>query len=129
MKRDSSPQLAAATALVELLTGRPELDRMTWTVGEQPGVLIGHHVGDSGNGELVDAVAAVIGGTVARSTATRGEDRQGAAHLVTVYRGVPVKVWASYPLPDAHGLTSADLRELFAGRTIGTLVCLPGGAA
>lgn len=129
MKRDSSPQLAAATALVELLTARPELDRMTWTVGEEPGVLIGHHVGYDGNGELVDVAADVIGGTVARSTANRGEDRQGAAHLVAVYRDVPVKVWASYPLPDAHGLTSTDLRELFAGRALGTLVCLPGGAA
>jgi hypothetical protein len=129
MKRDSSPQLAAATALVELLTARPELDRITWTVGEQPGVLIGHHIGENGTGELVDAVAEITGGTVARSTANRGEDRQGAAHLVTVYRDVPVKVWASYPLPDAHGLTSADLREILTRRALGTLVCLSGGAA
>lgn len=129
MKRDSSPQLAAATALVELLTARPELDLIVWTVGEQPGVLIGHHIGVDGNGEIVDDVAAVTGGTVARSTATRGEDRQGAAHLVATYRDVPVKVWASYPLPDANGLFAADYRELFTGRQIGTLVCLPGGVA
>ena len=129
MKRDSSPQLAAATALVELLTDRPELDMIVWTVGEQPGVLIGHHIGEDGNGEVVDAVAAVTGGTVARSTAHRGDDRQGAAHLVATFRDVPVKVWASYPLPGRDGLTSTDLREVLTGRALGTLVILPGGAA
>jgi hypothetical protein len=128
MKRNSSPQLTAARALVELLANRPELETIVWTVGEQPGVLIGHHVGGDGTGELVDAVAAVTGGTVVRSTATLAGNRQGAAHLVATYRDVPVKVWASYPLSDARGLTVNDYRELLASRPLGTLLCLPGGA-
>jgi hypothetical protein len=129
MKRDSSPQLAAAAALVELLTAHPELSAIVWTIGGDAGVLTGDHVGQDGRGELVDAVAAVTGGTVARSTATIGDDRQGASHLVAVYCGVPVQVSASYPLPDARGLTSSDLRDLLAGRRLGTVVCLPGGVA
>jgi hypothetical protein len=128
MTHNPSPQLAAATALVELLKASPELHSITWTVGDPTGVLCGRYFAEDGTGEIVDAVAAITGGTVARSTATRAEDRQGAAHLVVIYRGVPVKVWASYPLPDARGLLAADYRELFTRRRLGTLVCLPGGA-
>lgn len=129
MKHDSSLQLTPAAALVELQAARPELHEITWTIGEQPGVLCGHHIAETGRGELIDIVAAVAGGTVAHSSVSRDSDRQGVAQVVTTYRGVPVQAWASYPLPDSHGLTSGDLRELFAGRSLGTLVCLPGGAA
>lgn len=129
MKRDSSLQLTPAAALVELQADRPELHSITWTIGDQPGVLSGHHIGETGRGELVDVVADVTGGTVAHSSVNRDGDRQGVAQIVSAYKGVPVQVWASYPLPDAHGLTSVDYRELFAGRQLGALVCLPGGAA
>lgn len=127
MKRDSSVQLGVANALVGLLNTSPELHAITWVVGEQPGVLLGRLTAETGNGEAVDAVAGVAGGTVARSCVSRGGDRQGIAQLVTTYQGVPVHVWASYPLPDVHGLTSTDLLNLLAARPLGALACIPGG--
>ncbi|MFI9806245.1 hypothetical protein ACIHEJ_18130 [Streptomyces sp. NPDC052301] len=89
----------------------------------------GHQIAEWGNGEIIDACAAVMGGTVVRSTLNRDNDRQGVAQLVTVYAGVPVEVGAGYPLPDEHGLIAADLRDLFTARPLGALVCLPGGGA
>lgn len=129
MKNDSSLQLTPAAALVELQAARPELHAITWTIGEQPGVLSGHHIGETGRGELMDVVADVAGGNVLHFSVSRDGDRQGVAQVVAIYRGVPVEVWASYPLPTATGLMSGELREMFAGRRLGTLVCLSGGAA
>ncbi|MEW2568424.1 hypothetical protein [Streptomyces sp. NPDC047070] len=128
MNQNPSPELAPALALVNLLAASPELHSIIWTVGETPGILSGRHTGESGTGELVDAVAAVTGGTVARSSLSRGDDRHGTAQLVTTYHGASLHVWASYPLPGIDGLTSTDLRDLMASCPLGALVCLPGGA-
>ncbi|QNT94841.1 hypothetical protein HEP81_04568 [Streptomyces griseofuscus] len=114
-------------ALAHLLVQHPQLTGLVWTVGETPGVLSARQVAESGQGEIIDVCAAAMGGTVIRSVLNRGDDRQGVAQLVTSFDGVNVEAWASYPLPDDHGLTSADLRELFASRSLGELVCLPGG--
>ncbi|MER6976004.1 hypothetical protein [Streptomyces carpinensis] len=128
MNPNPSPEQAPAVALAQLLGHRTELSALVWVLGETPGVLKGHQIGETGNGDIIDACAELMGGTVVRSECHRGNDRQGVAQLVTCYDGVPVEVWASYPLPDDHGLTSADLRQLFAARPLGTLVCLTGGA-
>ncbi|MEV6738605.1 hypothetical protein AB0N14_17420 [Streptomyces sp. NPDC051104] len=127
MNPNVSPEQAAAAALAQLLGHRPDLSAMVWAVGETPGVLKGHQISESGSGEIIDVCADLMGGTVVRSTLSRGDDRQGVAQLVTAYAGVPVEVWASYPLPDDHGLIAAELRDIFAARPLGQLVCLPGG--
>lgn len=127
MTQNSSPQLAVANALVGLLTAWPELDVLNWAVGEKPGVLLGTLTTETGNGEIVDMVSGFIGGTIGRSSVSRGGDGQGIAQLVATYEGVPVHVWASYPLPDNRGLTAADLRNLLVARPLGALVCIPGG--
>ncbi|MER6367318.1 hypothetical protein ABT255_02880 [Streptomyces mirabilis] len=126
MSTNVSPEQAAAAALVKLLTARPELRSVVWTVGETPGVLRGHQIAETGSGEIVDACAELMGGTVAHSVLSRDSDRQGVAQLATEYAGVSVDVWASYPLPDSHGLTSTDLHQILVGRAIGTLALLPG---
>lgn len=128
MSTNVSPEQAAAAALVKLLTARPELRSIVWTVGETPGVLRGHQIAETGSGEIVDACAELMGGTVAHSVLSRDSDRQGVAQLVTEYAGVSVDVWASYPLPDSHGLTSTALHQILVGRAIGTLALLPGDA-
>ncbi|MFF4726436.1 hypothetical protein ACFY3M_13995 [Streptomyces mirabilis] len=128
MSTNVSPEQAAAAALVKLLAARPELRSVVWTVGETPGVLRGHQIAETGSGEIVDACAELMGGTVARSVLSRDSDRQGVAQLVAEYAGVSVDVWASYPLPDSHGLTSTDLHQILVGRAIGTLALLPGDA-
>lgn len=127
MNPNPSPAQTVAAVLARLLTERRELETLVWTVGETPGVLKGHLVASSGSAEVIDVCADLMGGTVVRSVTNRGGDRQGIAHLVTVYDGVPVEVWASYPLPDATGLTYADLHRLMTGRPLGALLCLPGG--
>ncbi|MFJ3249174.1 hypothetical protein [Streptomyces sp. NPDC086782] len=127
MKPDVSPAQAASAALAQLLAQHPELDRLIWTVGETPGVLKGFQITETGTGEIIDLCAEAMGGTVARSVVGRGVDRLGVAQLVTSYDGVPVEVWASYPLPGADGLTSTELRDVLAARPLGTVVCLPGG--
>lgn len=128
MNPNASPTQTVAAVLARLLSERPELEALTWPVGETPGVLKGYQVANSGSGEVIDGCADLMGGTVVRSVLNRGGDRQGIAQLVTVYDGVPVEVWASYPLPDATGLTYADLHRLMTGRPLGALLCLPGGA-
>lgn len=122
--KPSSPEAAAAAALTGLLTTHPELGVIAWTVGQRSGVLHGHHTGAGETGGIIDVCARVMGGTVTRSTIARGRDVQCIAQLVTVFGGVPVDVWSSYPLPE--NLASAHLLRLLAGRRIGTLVA--GGA-
>lgn len=125
----TTPEAAAAAALAHLLAAQPELSVITWTVGEQPGVLVGRQTSESGAGEIIDTCAAVLDGTVVRSALGHGKgDRQGLAQLVAVYDGVLVEVSASYPLPGPDGLTSAELREVLSGRPLGTLAIVPGGA-
>ncbi|MGW2075053.1 hypothetical protein ACWCPK_42705 [Streptomyces sp. NPDC001953] len=127
MSQHRSPEQAAAAALTHLLAERPELAALIWTVGESPGLLKGHQIAETGAGETIDVCAALMGGTVTRTVLNRDGDRDGLAQLATIFDGVPVEVWASYPLPDADGLTSTELRDLLTSRRLGTLVCLPGG--
>ncbi|MFE0541061.1 hypothetical protein [Streptomyces sp. NPDC058891] len=127
MSQHRSPEQAAAAALTHLLTERPELAALVWTVGESPGLLRGQQYAESGGGEILDVCADLMGGTVVRSAVGRDGDREGIAQLVTVYEGVSVEVWATYPLPGRDGLTSTELRDLLGSRRLGTLVCLPGG--
>ncbi|MFD0209201.1 hypothetical protein ACFVH9_08685 [Streptomyces hirsutus] len=128
MKQNLTPEQAAATVLARLLIDHPELCSVVWSVGEKPGVLTGHQMSDSGQGEIIDACAAAMGGTVARSTHRRNGDGHGLAQLAAIVDGVPVHVWASYPLPGADGLTSTELAALLSGRQLGTLAIVPGGA-
>ncbi|WP_328434499.1 hypothetical protein [Streptomyces sp. NBC_00425] len=128
MDSNLTPEQAAAAALAHLLAEHPQLGSITWSVGERPGVLTGRLVAETGHGEIIDDCAEVMGGTVARTSHYRDDDGHGVAQLVTSYRDVPVHVWATYLLPDSTGLTSTDLRQLLAGRPLGTLPMLPGGA-
>lgn len=129
MKQDSSLQLTPAAALVELQAARPELHAITWTIGEQPGVLAGYHIDEAGHGALIDVVAAIVDGTVLHSSVSRDGDRQGVAQVVATYHGVSLVVWVSYPLTGARGRANSELHDVFARRQLGTLLCLPGGAA
>ncbi|MFE6551645.1 hypothetical protein ACFVHS_25040 [Streptomyces sp. NPDC057746] len=127
MAEHASPACAEATALLHLLTARPELKALVWTIGDVPGLLRGQQVTETGEGEIIDACADLMGGTVVRSVLNRDGARDGIAQLVTFYEGVAIDVWASFPLPGADGLTTTELRDLLGSRRLGTLVCLPGG--
>lgn len=129
MNENPSGEQAAAAALAHLLADHPELGSVTWSVGETPGVLSGRQISESGHGEIIDACAAAMGGTVARTTQTRHGEGAGFAQLATVYDGVPVQVWVSYLVPGPNGLTSTELRNLLGHRPLGTLPILPGGAS
>ncbi|MEU6595409.1 hypothetical protein ABZ923_40490 [Streptomyces sp. NPDC046881] len=108
-----SGNAAVAAALAHLLSDHPELSSMVWPVGETTGVLAGHQIAETGRGEIIDTCAEIMGGTVARSMQLRGAgDGQGLAQLVTTFDGVPVEVWASYPLEGGQPLTGDELREI-----------------
>ncbi|GGQ49484.1 hypothetical protein GCM10010250_21240 [Streptomyces althioticus] len=128
MNEHLSGEAAAAAALAHLLADHPDLGALVWSIGQTPGVLAGHQMAESGQGEIVDACSAVMGGTVARSTHALNGDGHGLAQLSTFFDGVPVQVWVSYPLADRNGLHSAELAALLSGRQLGTLPLLPGGA-
>ncbi|WP_030672211.1 hypothetical protein [Streptomyces sp. NRRL B-1347] len=115
MKPNPTPEQTAAAALVKLLEAAPGLGAITWTVGQTPGVLNGHLVADTHDGELVDTCAEIIGGTPFRSVMSRGGDRQGVIQLVGTYEGVQIQVWASYPMSAPVGRAQSDqLRKLLA---------------
>lgn len=101
----------SALALADLLT-HPELRSLTWRI-DPVGALHGELVADTGTGEAVDHCARVMGGTPARCSIGRGADRRGLAQLTTVWRGIPVTVWVTYPETSV--------------RPLGTLVTLPAG--
>ncbi|MFC9341405.1 hypothetical protein ACFT0G_25250 [Streptomyces sp. NPDC057020] len=96
MKQHSTPQASAATALSQLLSEHPSVTGLTWSINTL-GVLEGVQHGETGQGQVVDDCAQILGGTAARTVLTRAGDRLGLAELVTVWRDVPIKVWASYP--------------------------------
>lgn len=96
MTAHSNSQAHAATALSQLLAEHPDVTGLTWSI-DPLGVLRGERHAESGDGQIVDEVAKIIGGTAAHVCFTRDGDRQGLAQLTTVWRGVPVHVWASYP--------------------------------
>lgn len=96
MEANLSPQLAAATALVELLDNHPELSALTWAV-EPVGILRGTQTDAQGRGEAVEACASVLGGTPVHVAVDA--DGSGFAELAAVYRGVNVQVWVTYSVP------------------------------
>ncbi|MFF5968153.1 hypothetical protein ACFY64_31420 [Streptomyces collinus] len=105
---------AVAAALAHLLTDHPQLSGIIWPVGERPGVLLGYQMSQTGQGEIVDTCAGIMGGTVARTSEYRQGDKHGVAQLVTTFDGVPVHVWASYVVPSSD-LTGDKLRDILAG--------------
>ncbi|MYR58860.1 hypothetical protein GTY54_22340 [Streptomyces sp. SID625] len=117
---------AVAAALTHLLTEHPQLDALTWAVGETPGVLTGRQYAETGHGEIIDACADILGGHVVRSSQQHPAGGHGVAQLVTIYDEVPVEVWASYMLPEGS-LTAAELRHVLTGRRLGTVADLEGG--
>ncbi|MFD5788665.1 hypothetical protein ACFWH1_18830 [Streptomyces sp. NPDC127037] len=96
MAGNSSPQLSAATALVELLDTHPELSALAWTV-DTLGVLRGELTGDASRGRIVDDCAHTLGGTPVRVRVD--EHGSGFAELAAVWRDVPVQVWVTYSAP------------------------------
>jgi hypothetical protein len=113
LKEHLTGEAAVAAALAHLLSDHPKLSSIIWPVGEKPGVLTGHQIAETGRGEIIDACAEIMGGTVARSMQVRaGGYGQGLAQLVTTYDGVPVEVWAGYPLTGSEPLYGAELQHL-----------------
>ncbi|MFD9903849.1 hypothetical protein [Streptomyces sp. NPDC059063] len=129
MKRNPTPEQAAAAALVRLLDTAPRLGAITWTVGRTPGVLHGQLVADNSCGGIIEACAEILGGTPARSVVSRDGDRQGVTQLVATYEGVQVQVWASYPMPVLTSLACQQLRALLTRRRAVAARPLPHGEA
>ncbi|MBA4865978.1 hypothetical protein H1V43_32465 [Streptomyces sp. PSKA54] len=96
MNHNPNPQLGPAMALVALLKEHPELPRVDWSVSTS-GFLSGTHVADYDARPLMDAYAAVIGGTPIESTYSRGGDERHTFHLMTDWRDVHFDLWVSCP--------------------------------
>jgi len=111
---NSSPQLATATALVDLLTAHPELSALEWSL-DTVGVLHGYLTAEDGRGRIVDEAAAILGGTPVRASIDRDGDRVGLVSLASTWHGVNVEVWASYA-------------ETAPRRPLGTVAVLPAPA-
>ncbi|KQW13594.1 hypothetical protein [Streptomyces sp. Root369] len=105
---------AVAAALAHLLADHPELSPIVWTIGEKPGVLSGCQL-MAETGDIIESCAKAMGGTIAHSTQNLHGDSHGVAQLLTTFDGVPVHVWASYPLPGT-ALYADHLRDLLSGR-------------
>jgi hypothetical protein len=106
--------IASAWALVTLLNRYPRLNALTWTV-DPAGVLHGAKTDADEGGRIVDDCARFLGGTAIHATVARGSDRVTVAELATVWKGVPVDVYATY----------SDSR---CARPLGTLpLSTPGG--
>ncbi|MFP8959995.1 hypothetical protein ACLIYP_05395 [Streptomyces nanhaiensis] len=102
MKPIGNPQLAPATALVQLIQENPELPTATWTIDTELGSLHGHlHTGGM---EALSAYAAVVGGSV---TPGRGWQLNGVVvrthTLCAVWRDVSVRVAVVLPVSAAAG--------------------------
>ena len=126
MNTHLSGEAAAAAALAHLLADHPELHSVIWSVGETQGVLTGRQIDETGQGEVIDTCAKIMGGHVARTSHYRNDDGHGVAQLVTFYDDVPVEVRASYLLPDTT-ITAAELRRVLTGRPLGTVAVIKGG--
>ena len=96
----SSPQLSAATALVQLLTEHPELPEAGWSIGSVFPDL--HGFVHSDVMEALDAYRAVLGGEVhvANCYEVRGRTLQRHV-LAAVWRDVPVEVVVALPVSSA----------------------------
>ncbi|MFF5045596.1 hypothetical protein [[Kitasatospora] papulosa] len=96
MASNCSAQLGAARALVDLMRDHQQLGVLEWTL-TPVGVLLGQQTAVEGRGEIIAECARVLGGT---PVSVRADvDGSGFAELVTVWRGVNVKVWVTYSVP------------------------------
>ncbi|MCI0386206.1 hypothetical protein [Streptomyces sp. CNQ085] len=102
MKPIGPPQLAPATALVQLIQENPSLTPATWTIDTEAGSLHGHL--HDGGMEALSAYAALIGGEVALS---RGWQLRGVVvrthTLSAVWRDVTVRVAVVLPVSGVAG--------------------------
>lgn len=114
MAGNFSPQLASVTALASILRARPEASALTWTI-DPAGVLHGQQIAATGYGDVIDAVADYTGGTALHTVMSRGTDRTCLAQLVTVWRGVPVEIWASYAEPAPLPLATVAVIQAYGG--------------
>lgn len=96
MNAHASPQSTAATALSQLLQEHPELAGLAWSI-DTLGTLRGEQRAQTGTGQVVDDCAQILHGTPVRTTLNRDGDHLVLAQLATVWRDVPVEIWASYP--------------------------------
>lgn len=94
----SNPQLSAATALVQLLTERPDLsERMSWSVTRTSPVLVGFiHAG--GAETLADCARFLDGVVRDGGTFERGDSPVRQHVLSATWRDVPVEVLVSLPV-------------------------------
>ena len=92
----SSPQLSAATVLVQLLTEHPELPDAGWSIDSIVGELRGF-VHTKTMADLV-AYQDVIGGSVRAANAYEDRGQVKRRHLLnTVWRDVPVEIVVALP--------------------------------
>lgn len=98
MKPNPSPQTGPATALAQLLTEHPELQRIRWSL-EQDGMLLGTAMYlDVDVRPVMAAFAEVLGGTPYESTFTQDEDGERfSSYLSTVWRDVLLSVTLGCP--------------------------------
>lgn len=115
-----STQETAAAVLTELLTLCPAVaGLLSWKVTPD-GNLSGERPDDPDGGRVIDRLARGVGGTVERLTAPRHEittaegrperpwnkpatDWITVAGLTTVWRGIRIDAWASYPESGSSG--------------------------
>ena len=92
-----------ATALAELLAVhpelRPEVSGLTWSV-TPAGVLHAEARDARDGGRAVERCAQALTATPLTESHLAGPDRAVIARLVSVFRGVPVEVWATYRDPE-----------------------------
>jgi len=97
MSRKRNPQIAPATALVQLLQEHDTLPTATWTIDTELGSLHGHLHG--GGFEALSAYAAVLGGEIAPSRDWEFDGRTVRTHtLSSRWRDVTVRVAVVVPV-------------------------------
>ena len=88
-----SPQLGAATALVQLLSENPHLPMLDWTLPEDGGPLAGVVVNAGVDMRpVVDQYAAVLGGEVREFEFVGSAGRMYSASLYVTWRDVRIQV-------------------------------------
>lgn len=95
----NSTQISAATALVQLLTERPDLsEHITWSISRTSPTLTGY-IHDGGMGVLADC-ADFLGGSIRAGHEYERREVLMRQHVLTsVWRDVPVEVLVSVPVP------------------------------
>lgn len=99
-----SPGVTASVAvLLELFTTHPELtpesSGLAWTL-TPTGVLHAELRDAADGGRAIERCASALDATVWSQTAGQGRDRAVIAHLLAVFKGVPVEVWETYRDPE-----------------------------